>query len=413
MPFRWLIVGTVLYVLAVAVFVPVFGGVPYDFTFESDAKDYSRGAVNLLSQGFYSVDGENPFMEREPGMSLFLVPVFALFGVENVLALLIVQCLLFFICALFFGNEIREWYGARIAGLTFTLLLTSGSIIHSLFMGTREALSISLFLIATTLTLRALRRNRMIDWILIALPLSWLILTYFPILLLPLGIGVLFFSQARYRSGIFIFLLVLSIPIIGWGMRNASYDGQFRIIGNQRTAVMWYVRGEQAERVHGLEPLRCLYAEYVSRDWTGRSDACSFNGLMHAKWPNGFDRTKDYSDVALAGQEKIRANILSYLNFSFFEILELHIPFVGGGFSTTFNVFVAATGLLLYIGFFLGLPLFFRSKKWIWLVPIAYNVLVYTLTDATPRYLVPFLLFYALIAAFGYDRLLAWREKRS
>ncbi|MEQ1849567.1 MAG: glycosyltransferase family 39 protein [Candidatus Peribacteraceae bacterium] len=403
---RALTIGTLLYAALVGVLVPVWGGVPYQYFFTNDAFHYSQGAINLLTQGLYSIDGIHAFLEREPGMSFFLAVTYGLFGIENIFALLLVQIVALYIAAALLAKELYRWYGQTIAAVSFALILTSGSIAHALFTANREALTTILTMLIVTLFLRAVRTRRLMHWLILAIPLAYAVLTYFPILLLPFGIAVLFSVRPGYRVGVMITLFVMSGLVSLWALRNATIDGNFRVIANQRTAVMWYVRGEQAERVHGLEPLRCLYAEYVTRNWNGRSDACSFNGLMHRKWPDGFDYSLDMSDIAKSGQAKIMQNISSYLNFSLFEIVELHIPFVGGGMSRLFNVYAALTHLLLFIGCAIGLCTLRREYRWLWLMPIAYNIAVYILTDATPRYLVPFLPLYAVLAAFGYDVLL-------
>jgi hypothetical protein len=169
---------------------------------------------------------------------------------------------------------------------------------------------------------------------------------------------------------------------------------------------MWYVRGEQAERVTGRMPLKCLIAEYLTRDWTGLSDACSFNGLMHRKWPDGFDLSADYGDVEGAAIRKIRSHLLNYFNFSSYEVLELHLPFLGGGWSRAYNEYASLTMFMLYVGFFLGLPKILRRKHALWIAFIGFNTLIFILTDATPRYLLPVLFCYAIIAGIGYDWLL-------
>ncbi len=61
---------------------------------------------------------------------------------------------------------------------------------------------------------------------------------------------------------------------------------------------------------------------------------------------------------------------------------------------------------MLYAGFFVGLRAFFRPENLLWATIIVYNTLVFILTDATPRYLVPVLFCYAVFSAIGYDRLL-------
>lgn len=407
MPKHWIIVGTLLYFVLVGIFIPFFSDPPIDSLFQSDAYDYSQAAINLLHKGMYSVDGVTPFLEREPAMSVFLATIYAVFGIENVLAVIITQIVVFFIASYVFAVECGSRYTPRVAGLCFVLLLTSGSILHSVFLAYRELFGISLGLFAAAFFLRGLHKQSLLFWIFSGLLCGVLILTFFPFFFLPALISSFFVMSRRHRLGIVLFVLAVYSPVFLWALRNHAIDGHLRVIANQRTAVMWYVRGEQAERVRGLEPLRCLWSEYVSRDWTNRSDACSFNGLMHGRWPDGFDRSKDYSDIAVAGQQKIFDHLLSYLTFSLFDIIELHIPFVGGGFNSTFNMYTALTGFILYLGFLLGIPAVLRSKEWLWLLPIVYTTLVYALTDATPRYLVPCLFVYVIIAAIGYDRLLS------
>lgn len=402
----WLITGTVLYLLIGAVIAPLFFGATREIMFGSDAIGYSRGAINLLKTGFYSFDGIQPFIDREPGISVFLVPVFALFGAENPVGLVAAQMTLFFFATLFFCAQASKTYGERIAGITFFLLLTSGSVFHTIFSAYRECLALSLFLIFAGFILAG--ENGAKRWTLVAAGIVFaaLILTYYPLMFFPPLLLIVWWSRKKQLRDLVVMLLLCYGLVSLWALRNYSYDGQFRVINNRRTAIMAYIRGEQAERVTGFEPFRCLWAEYVSRDWTGLSDACSFNAVMHVRWPHGFDLSVDYSDVLQSGKQKILAHPFSYLNFSFYEILELHVPFVGGGLSHIYNLYAAVTGLLLYAGFLWGIPALFERRNFLFTAIIAYNTLIFILTDATPRYLLPVFFCYALFAGIGYDRLL-------
>jgi hypothetical protein len=412
---EWIILGTVAYFFVAGIFIPFFGDFPYaDIFIGGDSADYSTAARHILQHATYSMDGIHPFFEREPAYSFFLAVLYGVFGIENLLAIFIAQAFLLYIATFFFCSELSKFTQSRVAGITFLMILSSGSVLHTVFIVYREIFGLSMLLLSAGFFLQALRRSTIESWIVAGFFQSVLILTLFSVFFLPLftAIGCLFFARSR-RVGIMVFLLSAYVPVSLWAMRNYQQTGHFRVIGNQRTAVMWYVRGEQAERLHGLEPLRCLYAEYVSRSWEGLSSACSFNALMHERWPGGFDRSKDYSTVAAEGRRKIFAHPVSYAWFSIVDSIELHIPFVGGGFSSIFNLYAALSGALLYLGVLIGVWRVWRTLHLLWILPILYNILVYCLTDATPRYLVPFLLFYAVFAGFGYDWLLAKVRKRS
>ncbi len=239
------------------------------------------------------------------------------------------------------------------------------------------------------------------------LVLGLVILTYYSFVFLPFFLFATWVTQKRPLNNVAVMMAVCVLTVSLWGLRNYSYDGQFRIIDSRRAAVMWYVRGEQAERIRGLEPFWCLWSEYISRDWTGRSSACSHNGLMHLRWPA--DDTSDaasYEATATGGKDKIARFFPWYLWFSVFEILELHVPYVGGGWSHAYNVYAALTQLLLAIGFLLGLVRIRDRRLLLLLVLIAYNTGVFIFTDATPRYMLPVFFCYAAIAGIGYDLLL-------
>jgi len=400
----WFIAGTLLFSLLGFVIFPYFIGIPWELVFDSDAISYSIGAKNLLLHGFYSLDGLHPFMDREPMMSFFLVPIYAVFGIENAIVFSLIQAMIFFFSAWFFCDRFSKVVGSRAAGISFLLLLSSGSVFHTIISAYRECLALTLLLIFSGVWLG--EKRGILTSALLGLILGLVILTYYSFVFFPAFLIGVWVFQKRSLKYLSILLAVCALTVSIWGFRNASYDGRFRIIDNRRAAVMWYVRGEQAERIHGLEALKCLYAEYISRNWDGLSSACSFNGLMHQRWPEGADQETDYSGVAFAGQAKILAHPFSFLSFSIFEILELHFPFVGGGWSRMFNEYAALTQAVLAFGFLVGI-FFIRDKRLtVFVVFILYNTAVFILTDATPRYLLPVFFCYAVIAGIGYDVLL-------
>lgn len=402
---RWFITGTVFYLLIAFVIFPFVIGIPWFSFFESDAGEYSLPAQHLLSSYFYSFDGVHPFVEREPVMSFFLVPIYFFFGIENAVALAAVQTVLLFISAWFFCEAFAKRQGSRAAGICFLILLTSGSVLHTVFSAYRECLILSLLLFFSGLYLQYGKRP-VVESMVMGLLLGLVILGYYSFVFFPVFLLAVWLRDKRPLRH-FLVLITVSIALVSsWGLRNALHDGRFRIIDSNRTAVMWYVRGEQAERVHGLEPFRCLWSEYVSRNWDGRSDACSYNGLMHARWPQGFLAVGDFADAADAGKGKIMTHFPSYLWFSVFEILELHLPYLGGGWSAFYNQYASLTQLILAIGVLAGLLRVFDKRLSLFVAFAVYNTFVFILTDATPRYLLPVFFAYAALAGVGYDHLL-------
>jgi len=408
----WLAIGTVLYLFVLAILLPVFTGIPWMVVFQADASHYSLGAMHIVQQGFYSIDGLQPFMEREPGMSFFLAVIYLFFGVENALAVVSVQAVILFLASWFFCSHIASTHGHRVAGIAFILLLTSGSVFHTVFSAYRECLALSVLLLFSSLFLWHKQENRWWKPMLMGLTFGVLILTYYTFLLFPPALLFVWWIEKRplRESAV---IIVTCYALVGlWGLRNASYDGEFRVIDSFRTTIMWYVRGEQAEKVRGFEPFRCLWSEYISRDWSGRSSACSTTGVFHQKWPDG-TLLGNEATIARDARAKILRNFPGYLNFSLYEILELHLPFVGGGWSTRFNAYAALSAFVMYLGFLFGVPTLVRREHVLWLVIIGYNTAIFILTDATPRYLLPVIFCYALFAGIGYDRLLKRFQKNS
>ena len=400
---RWFSVGTLAYLLLLFVVFPFALHIPFAQTFWGDAAGYSKVAINMIRHGFYTYDGIHPFINREPGQSALLALMYLAFGAENPFGVFAVNAVMLFISSLVFCTVIARRNGQRVAGICFVLLLTSGSIFHAVFSAYREVTALVLLLLFLAAYFSYEERPSVLQCVLMGVSLSGLILTYYTFVFFPIFFLGFWCVRREKISHILVVLVVCFLPLFGWMLRNASYDGRLRIIDNQRSAVMWYVRGEQAEKVHGLEPFRCLWSEYVSRNWTGRSDACSFNGLMHTRWPNGFDLEADYKGVAREAQAKIAAHFGSYAWFSLFEVLELHIPYVGGGWSHAFNLYAIITAMIMYLGCAFAVRSLWKRDMALVTLIIGYNLAVYVLTDATPRYLVPVLVCYAFFAAIGFD----------
>ncbi|HRH93250.1 MAG TPA: hypothetical protein PKV72_01815 [Candidatus Peribacteria bacterium] len=412
-PANKVLAGIVLtFAIVIGLLLPSRLNVPESQTFADDAGQYHQTAVHVAEQGFFSFDGVTPYAYREPGYSVFLGGIYKLFGIGNRTAIFLVQALALLGAALFFVTRLK-YIGVSTAArnVCLALLLLFPATFHIIFFVYRECFVLSLMLLLAGATLH-FHQRRSWDWaVVMGVVLALINLSYLSFLFLPIALLPLFpLYKWRWRYVLAVLVLPYALTML-WGVRNLHADGHFRLIDPDRTAVMWYVRGEQAERVTAFEAPKCLWAEYISRNWTGRSDACSFNGLMHAKWPDGKPLGNEAA-LAKAGQAKILAHFPNYLAFSVWEIVEFHLPYVNGwGFA--YNLSAAIGSLILYVGCALGLWTLRRREFALFWLLIGYTVAVFVLTDATPRYLMPIVFCYALLASVGYTAAFARFRKHS
>lgn len=409
---RVLIIGIVLFVAVWSGLFVYMMGQPLGRTFGGDAVGYSNGAVHIVQEGFYSLDGVKPQSDREPGYSLLLAVVYAIAGMENRAAVFIMQGLLYLLAAVTFARQLGRSVTPRAGGIAFLLLAVMPSGFHTIFFLNRECLALALFLLILALMLQLKERWGWTAAIGLGFLFGALLLTYIPLLFLPLFfVPVVLLWKMPKR--LLIPLLVIPYIVVGlWGARNYAYTGHACLAGCERSSMYWYVRGVQSQEVKGLEPIRCLWAEYVSRDWTGRSRSCSFNRLMHELWTFHPPTFEEGLRLGAQGRQMILRNFGSYLWFSTVDVLELHLPYVNG-WGRIYNILAALSTAILYIGILCALADLRRRWKFyaLFVLPMLCVTGVFVLTDATPRYLMPVIGSYVALSAIGYDRVLERRRR--
>ncbi|HVW66371.1 MAG TPA: glycosyltransferase family 39 protein [Candidatus Peribacteraceae bacterium] len=372
---------------------------------QGDAVQYNAGAVSLLQHHMFSLDGVHPFYEREIGYSVFIAAIYSVAGIDNYLAVFIAQTVFFLITVVIFEKQVRRVFSPAVSFVTSVLLLALPSVLLIQLQLFRESLTLSLMLLFASAFLRLTNRPSMRMVIAAGVCIGLGMLVYAPLLLLPPFLLVFTKWLKVPLKHLAILMLTAYVVLSPWLIRNMIEVGKPCPTGCYRNALQWYVRGERSQYIRGLEPYRCLWSEYVSRNWTGRSPYCSFNAVWHREWPNGFIGVPQDAVVAREGQRKILAYFPYYLWDSVSEVVEFHLPFVGP-WGRIYNVSAAAALFFVYVGCLLALPVLLCTKHRFFLLLAVYFVALFALTDATPRYHMPVIFCYALLGAVGYHRLL-------
>lgn len=401
LPRSFLLGCTLFYLIIVGAVMPMALNLPSSDVFVSDAASYNAGAIHLAREGLYSVDGVHAYMEREPGFSLFLSFIYRVFGEENRFGIYLTQALLYLVASILFVSQLTRLANRRAAAICLVLLVSFPAVFHTIFSVNRESFILSMWLLLSAMLLQIAHLPSWKLSVTSGVLLGWLILAYMPFLFFPFFLLPIFWLYRIPWKYIVPLFCIPFILVLGWSWRNELQNGEFRPVGDLRTTVMWYARADQAQYLRGLEPFYCLWSEYISRNWDGRSPYCSTVAIFHRKWPGGMALGNE-SEIAHESQARILRYFPYYLWFSVFEILELHIPFVDGT-GYLYNRLAALGSAIIYAGIFVGfLGTFQRRYVFLWIVAF-YTVAVFSLTDATPRYIMPTIFAYIALAALSYD----------
>ncbi|MBI3331638.1 hypothetical protein HYZ99_01620 [Candidatus Peregrinibacteria bacterium] len=405
---RWLMVLCGAFVVIWAALLGSRLAIPMSETFGDDASYYNAAAIHLAQENFYSIDGVTATMEREPGQSFFLSIIYRAFGMENRLAIFVVQMLLHVLATLFFIRELRQAAPRGASVVTTGFLLLMPSIFHILFSAYRESITLTLGLFFAGLMLSMHARPTWWKSIVLGLLLSGLILTFIPYLFLPAVLVVVILATRLIPRRMLIPVILLPVMAVSlWAYRNSLYTGELTIIGSNRTATTLLRRANQAKTFRLQDPLLCLWVEYISRVRTQASPYCDVD--IHS------------ADGGPAVEERIlresKATILqhlpNYLWQSLFYALELHFPFVNG-WGLLYNLLEAAVWMLLLIGCITSLRSVWKREYLLFIAIILYTTALSAAIQAVPRYHMGWFFCYAVLAGVGYSKLWTWlrRKKR-
>ncbi|HLC76296.1 MAG TPA: hypothetical protein VJB82_04250 [Candidatus Peribacterales bacterium] len=409
-----LLVCSLLFICIWAALLPGMLALDPTITFGNDTSDYHGAALHIVREGFYSMDGIQPMMGREPGYSMFLGTLYFLFGEGNRIAIYGAQAMLYFAASLFFLREFRKLYGERTACIALMMLFLLPPVFYLIFKVYREGIALSFFMLFGALLLSLTRQPSIPKAIGAGTALGAAILTYISFLFLPiLLIASGYFMKIRMRY----MVIMIAIPIIavsGWGMRNAAY-GDFRIMPIARAADVWTMRATQVTALAPLDPFHCIVSRYFTHQFDRvPANLCRPEGqFAYASWfPACMDEPEGARSCVRKAHAEIFRHFPTFVWQSLFWILEYHFPNVNG-WGRIYNLLTAGAEILVYIGcgaFFLTLRKHWQRSSLLFLTIIFYGTSIFALTQSLPRYRMPTLFCYIAISAIGYAALIEQRN---
>lgn len=388
---------------------------PPDMTFNNDAYSYHQLAVNLLQNGGYSMDGVTPSAEREPGYSLLLAVIYLCFGPGNRLAIFLIQAVMHFFATMIFLSYFQKFAPRAAVNISLFFLMASPAVYHSIFTVNRESVSLSFFMLAIGLLLAFVNSSRNATLVAAGVVFGVLIITYLPFFLLifPLIIIVCFLKKiSKYK--VILFLVLSLLPLSIWIGRNCLQN-ECSMGGCYRSALVWHVRAMQITYLKPLEPVGCLYHEYVTRRLSDMPLACRFWDAA-STLPFSENDTVSLAQAAAAGKKIILNNPLYHLWISLFWAAEYHFP-AFNGWGLLYNFLELFFSVLIYAGlclFFVRLKKNWQPEYWLLLMPVIYGTVLFSLLDVVPRYRIPILFCYFTLSSLGYSHFLSvFRNKKA
>jgi 4-amino-4-deoxy-L-arabinose transferase-like glycosyltransferase len=383
-----------------------------------DAYEYNTLATHIITAQGYSLTGTTFTDIREPGYPLFVAGVYALFGVQNTLALEVVQTLLLSMLALLVYHLFAR-VGARrigyLAGFVVTLLPSYGLYAHKL--GTELLFTLLLGLILY-LAMRIAERTdaSLYWWIALGLVTGYATLVRVQLLLLlpVLLVGTMILHRSVWKRALrnaSIAAIMCSMVVGSWVGYVHAHKGTWAITeGRQERAL--YIRAVRAQLSY--HDLSRYAVAWVHRSLVGGQDNNPFLDANEYHQIDDIDYAhKATSTEAIAALKQWSiASIVGhpghYLYGNLIEVMKL--TYIEHDYSESINKYIrAAQYVFIYGLFFIGIVMLLCRHRerdmllvaGISLIIIGYTIAVLTPFDTIPRYNTPFLFLYLMIGWTG------------
>ena len=212
--------------------------------FGADAVEFNAIAANLAGHGEYTIEPHHPTSFRAPGFPFALAGIYALFGVNNFSAAHLFFCLIgaaLTLVVFFLAREVTHLNTALIAA---GLVAVYPNVLYYAIHFSSEPLFTLLLTLSLWLFLRGAKYHAPHFYAYSGLLLGLAALTrplafyFFPFYV----VAALWLGRSRCKStlsGLFLFMLLVALPIAPWTARNYLVHHRYLLIASNGGSTFW------------------------------------------------------------------------------------------------------------------------------------------------------------------------------
>lgn len=413
---RVLTIFTVCFVLRLLVASSIAAAVPVMVK----ADFYSTIAVNLLNgHGFVGEPGGDPILWRAPLYPAFLAAVYAVFGEENVWAVLILHALMDGLTATFVW-----WIGSRLYGDPVGMLAAIGCAVYPFSAYyTGRFMPEPLFTLVLTGTsvalMHAVHSGKVVHYSVVG------VLVALTVLIKPVALGfapflvlyLLYCKRQELRRAVLqsaVLMISCAVVVMPWTLRNYTVTGTFIPVATGLGYSLWSGNQTISDGRDERETDEATFQRMVERR---RAILALYLGQGIEQVGADFPTVRTYQDVVNITPEEDRALLRAGLHEMVSNPGSTLIIWGKKFYRYWFDIFWQgnrwAQGYVIAAqSVFLGLAcigyLRVRREKlpaWPVLLPVAYYTAIYVITSATLRYSLPVAPLLMLFAVNGFSSL--------
>lgn len=387
-----------------------------DYTIPTgDSQQYNAYAQNIALGNGYTMDPVNKVFSayREPAYPFFVAGIYFLFGINNFLAVKIIQVILLALTAFFTFKILNIFDTGPLAKVTASLVAFMPLYSYQVNLIQSEPLIIFLLTTSLFLVVDILKNNKSLKYyIILSTILSILVLTKAHFIFLPFIIAVIFYLKKKPLKYLVNYLLIIMIILLSWTTYIYYHTGSFNITEGRQNLHL-YTRSIRATLSYHQQ------VSYFNSWLKDRANGGQYEDSLLEEYGPWF-LTEQYGALLSQGKsetelrkeslERIKNNLGHYLLGNIIEMgkmvfIEHLYPPVSPLLTRSVRAIIY---LVIYSLFISGVIFFLFSKNnkfniliGVGCVYIFYNLLILSFFDVIPRFNTPYLALYLIVGAAG------------
>lgn len=380
-----------------------------------DSQQYNAYAQNIALGNGYTMDPVNKIFSayREPVYPFFVASIYFLFGINNFLAVKIVQVILLALTAFFTFKIINIFDTSPLAKIVASLVAFMPLYSYQVNLIQSEPLIIFLIITSLFVLIDILKNNKSLkSYIILSTIFSILILTKAHFIFLPFIIAIIFYLKKKPLKHSATYILIVITILLSWMTYIYYRTGSFNIAEGRQNLHLYtrsiratlpyrqqvsYLNSWLKDRAHGGQYEDKFLEEYGPWFLTEQYGALLNQGQSETELrEESIDRIKNNLGHYLFG------NIIEMGKMVFIEHLYPPVsPFLTRSVRAIIYLAVYSTFIIGVVSFLFSKNNKFDILIWMGAVYIFYNLLILSFFDVIPRFNTPYLGLYLIVGIAG------------